>query len=152
MWATVFTTVFSGVIVYVLGQILVKCVLDPYVSFKEHLGRISSLFLREQSKIMNVKLSSDLVNELKSSSGLLIAKSKAIPCYDFFARMRMVPNYKNVIDASQHMNLIASTLEEVGAYEPYSNRPIPTGSGTITSSLNAIGDNLNIIVNYSTYK
>lgn len=79
MWITVFTTVLSGVTVYVIGQIITKCALDPYVSFKEHLGKVSSLLLREQSKIMNFRANAELINEIKASSGLLIAKSKAIP-------------------------------------------------------------------------
>ncbi|WP_098733287.1 hypothetical protein, partial [Acinetobacter baumannii] len=115
MWITVFTSVFTGVIVYVLGQIIVKCALDTYISFKEHLGKISSLLLREQSKIMNFKANAELINELKLSAGLLIAKSKAIPCYKHFTKIGLRPVYNGVIDASHHLNLIASRLEECGS-------------------------------------
>lgn len=147
MWITVFTTVFTGVIVYVLGQIIVKCALDPYISFKEHLGKISSLLLREQSKIMSFKANAELINELKLSAGLLIAKSKAIPCYKQFSKMGLVPEYKNVIDASHHLNIIAAKLGENGcSYQPSS---FPSTSGdSIYDSLKAIGDKLDIIVKY----
>lgn len=147
MWITVFTTVFTGVIVYVLGQIIVKCALDPFISFKEHLGKISSLLLREQSKIMNFKANAELINELKLSAGLLIAKSKAIPCYKHFSKMGLLPAYNNVIDASHHLNLIASKLEECGYTYPNSKSPLSSG-GSINTSLKEIGEKLDIVVRY----
>ncbi len=148
MWITVFTTVFSGVIVYVMGQIIVKCALDPYISFKEHLGKISSLLLREQNKLVNVKPSSELINELKSSSGILIAKSKAIPCYDYFVKIRILPKYSDVIEASHHLNLISSMLEETAAIDPYSTRPSPLAGTSITKHLIIVGEKLDIVVSY----
>lgn len=147
MWITVFTTVFSGVIVYVIGQIIVKCALDPYISFKEHLGKISSLLLREQSKIMNFRADAELINELKLSSGLLIAKSKAIPCYKYFSKMGLVPEYKNVLDASHHLNLIASKLEECGITYRHSLSTTSAG-GSVPKSLKVIGEKLDIVVSY----
>ena len=143
MWITVFTTVLSGLTVYVIGQIITKCALDPYVSFKEHLGKVSSLLLREQSKIMNFRANAELINEIKASSGLLIAKSKAIPCYKHFSKIGLVPNYEDVIDASRHLNLIASILENPGY--TYSSTP---SDSNITSSLKTVGSKLNIIVSY----
>lgn len=147
MWITVFTTVFTGVIVYVLGQIIVKCALDPYISFKEHLGKISSLLLREQSKIMNFKANAELINELKLSAGLLIAKSKAIPCYKHFSKMGLLPVYNNVIDASHHLNLIASRLEQCG-YTHSNSKASLSPSDSVYTSLKAIGEKLDIVVRY----
>ncbi|MDV1504857.1 hypothetical protein RZQ35_04370 [Klebsiella quasipneumoniae subsp. quasipneumoniae] len=132
---------------YVLGQIIVKCALDPFISFKEHLGKISSLLLREQSKIMNFKANAELINELKLSAGLLIAKSKAIPCYKHFSKMGLLPAYNNVIDASHHLNLIASMLEECGYTYPNSKSPLSSG-GSVYTSLKEIGEKLDIVVRY----
>lgn len=145
MWLTVFTTIITGVTVYVIGQIITKCALETYISFKEHLGRISSLLLREQSKIMNFKPNSELIHELKASSGLLIAKSKAIPFYNFFSKIGLTPVYSDVIEASHQLNLIASILE--GGNNSYSNNPSPSGQ-SIYSSLKIIGEKLDIIVSY----
>ncbi|HEQ3519046.1 TPA: hypothetical protein VGS91_001977 [Citrobacter freundii] len=145
MWITVFTTIISGVTVYVIGQIITKCALEPYISFKEHLGKISSLLLREQSKIMNFRPNAELIHELKASSSLLIAKSKAIPCYKYFSKMGLIPDYRDVIEASHHLNLIASILE--GGSTTYSSNPSPSGV-SITSSLNIIGEKLDITVSY----
>lgn len=145
MWITVFTTILSGVTVYVFGQIITRCALETYISFKEHLGKISSLLLREQSKIMNFKPNAELIHELKASSGLLIAKSKAIPCYKYFSKMGLIPVYRDVIEASHHLNLIASILE--GGSTTYSSNPSSSGV-SITSSLKIIGEKLDITVSY----
>ncbi|MCQ7481658.1 hypothetical protein NP162_13960 [Salmonella enterica] len=84
----VFTTVITGVSVFVLGQIFVKSMLDPYISFKEHLGMVSAILLREQNKILSINAKSEVINEIKQASALLLSKSNAIPLYGMLATLR----------------------------------------------------------------
>ncbi|MGF6438108.1 hypothetical protein [Kosakonia sp. 1610] len=143
MSSMIFTTIITGVFVFVTGHILVKGVLDPYLSFKKHLGMVSAILLREQSKIINLTAGSDAVNEIKHASALLLAESNAVPFYGFFAKLRILPQHKKVLEASRNLNLIASILEQA------SNK-IPTSSySTVYNSLNAIGKELGIIVTYN---
>lgn len=92
---------------------------------------------------MNFRPNAELINGIKTSSGLLIAKSKAIPCYKLFAKIGLVPDYEDVIDASRHLNLIASILED----NSHTHSLTPSGSN-IMSSLKVVGCKLNIIVKY----
>lgn len=62
---SIFLTIFAGVSVFVLGQFILKLVLDPIVSFKESLGTLSAFFLRHQAKITNANASDKMQNELK---------------------------------------------------------------------------------------
>ena len=59
----VFTTIITGVCVFVTGHILVKGILDPYLSFKEQLGMVSAILLREQNKIINLSASNEVIDE-----------------------------------------------------------------------------------------
>jgi hypothetical protein len=45
---TVFITVLAGTSVFVLGQIVLKFVIEPIISFKEAIGGISYLILVHQ--------------------------------------------------------------------------------------------------------
>jgi hypothetical protein len=138
-----FNTITTGVVVFVSGQILVKCVLDPYISFKEHLGMVSAILLREQSKILNVNAKHEVITEIKQVSALLLSKSNAVPMYGLFAKLHLLPHYKNVRNATKNLNLIASILEE--------GRGAITGHAynQVQSSLNAIGKDLGMIVTYN---
>lgn len=138
-----FIAIFTGVAVVVAGQIFVKRVLDPYISFREHLGMVSAILLREQNKITNLSAKSDVINEIKHASALLLSKSNAVPLYDVFARFRLLPHHKNVIKASRNLNLISSILE--GA----SNLTPKTDYILVNDSLNAIGHELGITVTYN---
>lgn len=137
-----FTTVITGVSVFVVGQIFVKSMLDPYISFKEHLGMVSAILLREQNKILNINAKSEVINEIKQASALLLSKSNAIPLYTVFANLHLLPQYKNVRKASHHLNTIASILEEGRNTTP------KEAYTTISNSLNAVGNELGVVVTY----
>ncbi|EOL8838749.1 TPA: hypothetical protein ACX4IH_001416, partial [Klebsiella pneumoniae] len=81
------------------------------------------------------------------SAGLLIAKSKAIPCYKHFSKIGLLPVYNDVIDASHHLNLIASRLEECGSTYPNSKSSLSQGDSVYTS-VKVIGEKLDIVVRY----
>ncbi|WP_263754596.1 hypothetical protein [Kosakonia cowanii] len=143
MSSMIFTTIITGVFVFVTGHILVKGVLDPYLSFKKHLGMVSAILLREQSKIINLRAGSDVINEIKHASAQLLSESNAVPFYDSLAKLRLLPQHKKVLKASHNLNLIASILEEASNITPKSSYT------TVYNSLNAIGKDLGIVVTYN---
>jgi len=142
MNASFFLTITTGVSVLVTGQILIKCILDPYISFKEHLGLVSALLLREQNKILNLSAKSEVVQEIKYVSALLQSKSHAVPLYGVFASLRLLPQYKNVREASRNLNLIASTIEGASNISP------PSEYTQVHKSLTEIGKDLKVMVSY----
>lgn len=142
MNASFFLTITTGVSVLVTGQILIKCILDPYISFKEHLGLVSALLLREQNKILNLSAKSEVVQEIKYVSALLQSKSHAVPLYGVFASLRLLPQYKNVLEASKNLNLIASIIEGASNITPHSEYV------QVGKSLTEIGKDLKVMVSY----
>ncbi|AOP91185.1 MULTISPECIES: hypothetical protein [Enterobacter] len=142
MSIVVFTTIITGVCVFVTGHILVKGILDPYLSFKEQLGMVSAILLREQNKIINLSASNEVIDEIKHASALLLSKSNAVPLYGAFVKLRLLPQHKSIIKASRNLNLIASTLEGASNITPRKDYVL------VNDSLNAIGRDLRIIVTY----
>ena len=82
---SIFFTIIAGVTVFVLGQFVLKLVLEPIVSFKESLGNLSAFCLRNRSKISNANATSELSDELKQITATIISKKQAIPFYSALA-------------------------------------------------------------------
>ncbi|KAF0673556.1 hypothetical protein L244_00875, partial [Salmonella enterica subsp. enterica serovar Worthington str. BCH-3194] len=72
-------TVLTGVTVFVVGQLIAKRFVEPYVSFREQLGRITVLLLREQAKITNSNVDAEIIHDLKDAAAQLMAKYSALP-------------------------------------------------------------------------
>lgn len=106
-------TVLTGVTVFVVGQLIAKRVIEPYVSFREQLGRISALLLREQSKITNFRANYETLHDLKEAAAQLMAKYSALPgsLKQSYIGMRCVPSPSVVLESAQALNEIASILE-----------------------------------------
>ncbi|WP_230118526.1 hypothetical protein [Serratia marcescens] len=131
-------TVLTGVTVFVVGQLIVKRVIEPYVSFREQLGRISALLLRDQAKITNFRANHETVHDLKEAAAQLMAKYSALPSSlkQSYIGMRLVPSRSVVIDSAQLLNGIASILEGKSQESVY-------------NLIKQIGRNLDIPTTYS---
>lgn len=137
MSSSVFGTVFSGVMVFVAGQLIAKRVIEPYVSFKEQLGIISALLLSEQDKLNNplspheyaaniqdvaireqtktnyLQSKKELTKNIKNAAAQLMAKYSALSCcVKNFNLMgfRFVPSQSDILSAAQNLNLIAASI------------------------------------------
>ena len=138
-------TILAGVTVFVLGQFIIRLILDPTVSLKESLGEVSHLFLLHQAKITNGIGSSELQEQIIMSSATLLAKKQAIPCYKLFGYIFGLPSEKNIIDGCGYLNLTSSMLgaEYAETYLGKSPHAI-----TINKNMKNIETALNIRVSY----
>ncbi|XXD10052.1 hypothetical protein ACMYSN_04340 [Klebsiella sp. R445] len=112
MSTSVAVTVLTGVAVFVAGQLIAKRVIEPYVSFKEQLGRISALLLREQAKITSFNADAVTIHDLKDAAAQLIAKYSALSCFlkKSYIGMRCVPTPVEVLESARNLNMIVSVL------------------------------------------
>ncbi len=140
-----FMTIIAGVTVFVLGQFILKIVLEPIVEFKKTLGEISAFFLREQSKITNAHCTVETENEIKRLASLLLSTKQSIPFYKHISALRCLPQETKLIKASHSLNLIA--------YLVMPNNPSieskPDACIKINNEMRNIAKNLNIRVTYS---
>lgn len=115
MSSSAFVTVVTGVSVFVLGQLIVKGAIEPYISFREQLGKISNLLLLNQAKITTPcsDINPEIIHDLKNAAAQLMAKYSALPFYikKFHIGLRLVPSTYEILGSAQNLNLIASIHE-----------------------------------------
>lgn len=133
-------TVITGVTVFVVGQLIAKRFIEPYVSFREQLGRITALLLREQAKITNFNANAEIIHDLKDGAAQLIAKYSALPgsLKKSYIGLRFVPSESEVLVAARNLNEITSILAGNSKENTY-------------NLIKEIGFNLNIPTTYSHY-
>ncbi|HBC0040266.1 TPA: hypothetical protein JGA48_004571 [Salmonella enterica] len=107
-------TVLTGVTVFVAGQLISKRFIEPYISFREQLGKITALLLREQATITNSNASKETIHELKDAAAQLMAKYSALPrCLKRgYVGIKFVPSKAEVLGAAHDLNMITAILSE----------------------------------------
>lgn len=140
-----FFTILVGVAVFVLGQFILKLVLEPIVSFKESLGNLSAFFLRYRAKITNVSASPELQSELKVLISTILSKSQSIPFYAVFARVLSLPSEASIIESCRLLNgisyeMVKETSQHQGSLE---------GPVQILTDLQKVSDLLKVRLDYS---
>lgn len=145
MNASLMTTIIAGVSVFVIGQFLLKLVIEPIVTFKNTLGEVSALFLREQAKITNANASEEIRQELLLLSSSILARKQSILYYRFFAFILQMPSASSLVSACQSLNRIAHL-----AYHPASEKPPSSNNSVeIHKEMKNINEKLKITVSYS---
>lgn len=107
---SVLLTVVSGFLVFVLGQFVLKLVLEPIVSFKEALGSLSAFCLKNRSKITNANASLDDQDELRLIISTILSKKEAIPFYPKVARLLRLPSEVDLLNACKNLNFVACEM------------------------------------------
>ncbi len=84
---TVFITVLSGVITFVIGQLIVKLLLDPVQDMKKTIGQVSHTLVERANVIANPGVPTKVVmdntsDSLRKLSSQLHAYLYLVPCYD----------------------------------------------------------------------
>lgn len=115
MNSTVFLTVLSGVITYVLGQLVLKLVIEPVHEMRKTIGMISHALIEHAAVIHNPGVPTEEAmdetsQELRKLSSQLQAHTYLVPRYDFTARIFRLPSRKSVLDASGAMIGLSNSI------------------------------------------
>ncbi|EPC03347.1 hypothetical protein L861_17545 [Litchfieldella anticariensis FP35 = DSM 16096] len=108
--STVFETVVAGVSVYVLGQIIIKFIIEPILEFRSLLGRVTQFFLRNQGEIITAKGSESTQDELFVLASELLQKRQSIIWYSRLSFLYGLPSSAKVLDAAKNMNQIGNRI------------------------------------------
>lgn len=105
MNATVFFTVISGVLTYVLGQLVVKIVLDPVQDMKKTIGQIAHALIERANITSNPGVpAEDVIDEtsklFRQLSSQLQSHLYLVPCYKITATVFRLPELQKVLKAS----------------------------------------------------
>jgi hypothetical protein len=140
---SIFLTILSGVSVFVLGQFILKLILDPIVSLKNVFGELSAFFLREQAKITNASGTEEIQNEIKRLSSSILANRQAIPFYKYVALILRLPTDKSLHNTCGALNKIS--------YHVTGKVPVTPGKDRYTEIYNEmakVSENLRIKTAY----
>ena len=123
---TVFSTVLSGVTVYVLGQLVVKLVIEPVQETRNTIGQISHTLIEDGDAIHNAAFKSEVVSQeranevsqhLRKLSAQLHSHLFLVPCYQETARIFRLPTRDGILAASEKLmwisNSFRSSMEDV---------------------------------------
>ncbi len=114
----VFWTVFSGTVVYILGQIALKLVIEPVHDLKKTIGVISHALIERANVIYNPGvLTTDVLDEtsreLRNLASQLRSHLYLIPCYPVVAGVFRLPLPSEIRAASKALMGLSNGVHEV---------------------------------------
>ena len=112
--ATTFVTVLSGVCVFVIGQFVLKLIVDPIAAFRQRIGSIAYLVLHYQARLVNASNKDDDVrNEFRRHAAELIVARSQVPLYRVAAVIFRLPREDDVAKAARELNGLAFNIGPV---------------------------------------
>lgn len=117
---SVFWTVFSGTVVYILSQIALKLVIEPVHDLKKTIGMISHSLVERASVILNPgnsrkKIMDATSRELRKLASQLRSHLYLIPCYPVMARIFRLPLPAEILAASTALIGLSNGVHQSGA-------------------------------------
>jgi hypothetical protein len=113
----VFITVFSGTLVYVLGQIILKFFIEPVHELKKTIGVISHSLIERARIIYNPGLELNdeesktrTSQELRNLAARLQSHLYLIPCYSMTACIFRLPRPSDILATSDNLIGLANSL------------------------------------------
>jgi len=116
--STFIFTVLGGVIIFVVGQFVLKLVIEPAQELKKSLGSISYILLLHQNNLVNATFNKEIAAEIKSKSAEIVSKSSVVIGDGLALKIFGLPSKSNILLASRELNTIYyGMLEESKAFE-----------------------------------
>ena len=112
---TVFQTIFAGVVVFVVGQIVVKIIIDPVQQLKKSLGNVAHALINYEQVYSNSNMSrEEEVREvdkiLRALASQLHADMRQIPLYGFFGKVFFLPGKDAIYTSSKKLITLANWM------------------------------------------
>jgi len=114
---TFFLTILAGVVIFVLGQMALKLIIEPVHEFRRVVADISHALIEDAQVIWNPGLigceKEDAVSDrLRILSSRLNAQMYLIPRYEWSGRIFGLPSRKEVTDAAGHLIGLSNSLHK----------------------------------------
>ena len=129
MNTTVFLTVISGVLTYVLGQLILKLVLDPVQETKRLIGKIAHSLIEHANVIQNPGVPTEekmkeTSEHLRKLSALLEAQLYLVPLYSATAFVFRLPSREHLLSAARSLMGLSNSVFRAseGIYKQNSRR------------------------------
>lgn len=111
----IFLTIFSGVSIFVIGQIIVKLILDPVHELRRTIGKISHALIERANIIQNPGVPPEeeireASRELRKLSSELQSHLYLVPCYERTAKVFKLPGRDKIIKSSSSLIGLSNSL------------------------------------------
>src|SRR3569623_345485 len=108
MNATVFLTVLTGFVTFVLGQLAVKLVIEPVKEMRRTIGKVAHSHIERANVVANPGvLPDDVMNEtskhLRALSSELQSHLYLVPWYGVTAKVFRLPAMESILKASSYL-------------------------------------------------
>jgi len=105
---TVFLTVLTGTAVYVIGQIILKMILEPVAKLKQTISKVHFTFVKFAHVIHNSDaIENETINnvfiELRSLSGQIYSDYSVVPFYNITSKIFGLPSRKKLFDGARNL-------------------------------------------------
>lgn len=144
-------TVIAGVLVFLLGQLVLKCIIEPAQAMRATMARVSNLLLLYQAKLTNASCEVGIAEDIKKLSADIISDSYRVLWYSASRLIFHLPSRKELLKAARGLNQLhygmleaARRAEMTGGYS--------TVSGAAMRNIEAmaeIGKLLGVMTDYS---
>lgn len=112
-----FTTIISAVMIFVLGQISLKLIIEPIQELKKEISEVLNAMVFYADRISNPNSNSqEIVDEvgkiLRKHASNLEAKSSIIPFYEIFEVFRVLPKKQNISESKSFLIRFSNSLSK----------------------------------------
>jgi hypothetical protein len=114
---SIFLTIFSGVFVFVIGQLLVKLLIEPIHGYKVVVGEISIALINLAKDYANPGVGTpESMDKAQDTLRLLASKLSAsvtlIPAYEFWRKPFFLPNREEIHDAKSQLIGLSNSIHQ----------------------------------------
>jgi len=111
----IFNTIISGVAVFVLGQILLKLIIEPIQDLKKEIATTLNNLIYYANIISNPNTNSpekykETSQKLRQHASNLASKVSIIPFYILWVSLRILPPKENIFKAKTYLIYISNSL------------------------------------------
>ncbi len=135
----IFLTILAGAGTFVLGQIIMKLIIDPVQIFKSTIADISNILILHSNIYSNPRPAGDeaqskMSQEMRNLSSKLQSDMHLIPCYKITSRIFGLPTIEDVVIASKKLIFIhnghnSGALENQGILNSYAAQNVKIALG-----------------------
>jgi len=110
-------TIIGGVLVFVIGQIISKFIIDPVHEQKALIGEIADSLIfyanvYTNPGILPLEMMDEASNEFRQQATLLQSKTHLIPLYQILSILGLVVNKKHINKATKNLILISNRIHK----------------------------------------
>ena len=111
---TAVLTIIGSVIVYVVGQFVIKLIIDPYQDYRATVGEVAHalVYYDNVSERSRRELQDEAAKALRDKAALLRSKAYCIHYYSWIARIlpNRIPTFASVIAASNALIALSNSV------------------------------------------